>query len=76
LRHVLSTLAIVFASLLCGVAVWFAAAWVLSLIADHTSSDAVEIALAAISPLAFGPLVALVAAIIVFFFAWRHARSS
>ena len=56
-------------SILCGVVGWLGSAWVLSLIADYTSSPVAERALAAISPLAFGlllpPVFALVAYILI-----------
>ena len=69
------TVASIAVSLVCGVLVWLGAAWVLSLIADRTSSEAAEIALAAISPLTFGPLVAIFAAALVFLAMRLRGRS-
>ncbi len=66
-------LAIVVVSLASGAVIWLALAWTLSFIADRSSSTAAEFALAAISPLAFGPLVAIVAAALIFFLLKRHA---
>ena len=74
MKRFLRTVASIVASLVCGVLVWLGAAWVLSFVADRTSSEAAEVALAAISPLTFGPLVAAVAAALVFLVMRRHDR--
>lgn len=74
MRHTIRTLGFVIASLISGVAVWLGVAWALSVIADRTSSATAEHLLAAVSPLGFGPLVALVAAAVVYLVMRRHAR--
>ena len=68
------TLALLVASLVSGIAVWLALAWAVSVIADHTSSAAAEYVLVGMSPLAFGLLVPLVVAALIFLVVRRHAR--
>lgn len=72
MRYAIRTLAFVIASLVSGIAVWLGVAWTLSVIADRAYSATAEHLLAAVSPLAFGPLVALVVAAIVFLLMRRH----
>jgi hypothetical protein len=73
MRRTLGLVLVGLASLVAGVIAWLVLAWVLSAIADRVSSNALEFTLALVSPVAFGPLFALVLAVVAFVLAVRFA---